>query len=56
MCGDARLGVRVKRGAEVRRLALTEEEMGRLRWVSLALMPTLVAGLGVLRWWSRRGR
>lgn len=53
---DTRLGVRVKRGAEVRRLALTEEEMGRLRWVSLALMPTLVAGLGALRWWSRRGR
>lgn len=53
---DARLGVRVKRGAEVRRLALTEEEMGRLRWISLALMPGIVAVLGALRWLSRRGR
>ena len=53
---DARLGVRVQRGAEVRRLALTEEEMGRLRWLSLALMPSLVAVAGLVRWLSRRGR
>lgn len=53
---DKRLGVQVRRTAEVRRLALTEEEAGTLRWVSLAVMPGLVLLLGVLNWWSRRGR
>lgn len=53
---DRVLGVKVKRTAEVRRLALTEEETGTLRWVSLAVMPTLVMALGALAWASRRGR
>lgn len=53
---DKRLGVKVRRTAEVRRLALTEEETGTLRWVSLALMPGLVFLLGLASWWSRRGR
>lgn len=53
---DKRLGVKVRRTAEVRRLALTEEETGTLRWVSLAVMPLLVFVLGLLSWWSRRGR
>lgn len=53
---DERLAVKVRRTDEVRRLALTEQEAGTLRWVSLALLPGLVTVLGTLRWWTRRGR
>jgi len=53
---DKRLSVNVRRTAEVRRLALTEEEQGTLRWLSLAVMPSLVLVAGLMSWWSRRGR
>lgn len=53
---DERLAVRVGRTAGVRRLALTQEQTGTLRWVSLLLMPALVTALGVLTWVMRRGR
>ena len=53
---DARLGVDIQRRTETRRLALSEEDAVRLRWISLGLMPGLVALLGLGTWWSRRGR
>jgi ABC-2 type transport system permease protein len=53
---DERLAVRVGRSAGVRRLALTQEQTGTLRWVSLLLMPALVTALGTLTFWLRRGR
>jgi len=53
---DQRLGIGVGRRTAQRRLALTKEETGRLRWVSLFLLPALVAMAGVGTWMSRRGR
>jgi hypothetical protein len=56
---DRRLGATVGtvgKAAKVRRLALTQEDLGRLRWLSLGLMPLLVAGLGLAAQLSRRGR
>lgn len=53
---EARMGVGVTRKRDVRRLALTEEEAGTIRWLSLGLMPGLVALAGLLTWWTRRGR
>lgn len=53
---DQRLGVTVGRQTADRRLALTKEETGRLRAVSLFLLPSLVAGLGLVTWYGRRGR
>ena len=37
-------------------LALTPEEMGTLRWLSLAVMPLLVGLAGLGTWSARRGR
>ena len=53
---DRRLDVGVGRTAKVRRLAITQEEMGTLRLLSLGLMPSLVFLVGLLTWRSRRGR
>ncbi|NOY25938.1 MAG: hypothetical protein GXP62_08715 [Oligoflexia bacterium] len=53
---DARLGATVGRRTAQRRLALTKKETGRLRAISLFLMPGLVALLGLITWNSRRGR
>ncbi len=56
---DRRLGVTVGtvgKGTRARRLALTAEDMGTLRWVSIGLMPGLVALIGVLTRLGRRGR
>jgi hypothetical protein len=56
---DRRLGVTVGtvgRATRVRRLALTEEDLSVLRWVSIGLMPIVVFALGIATWLSRRGR
>ncbi len=53
---DQRLGVTVGRKASARRLALTREETGRLRAISLFLLPSLVGLLGLSVWTTRRGR
>jgi hypothetical protein len=37
-------------------LALTPEEMGTLRWLSLAVMPLIVGLAGIGTWAARRGR
>ncbi|MCB9745248.1 MAG: Gldg family protein [Alphaproteobacteria bacterium] len=52
---DARLSM-VGRPTRVRRLALTEEDQGRIRWVVLGLLPMLSLVLGAAVWSSRRGR
>lgn len=56
---DRRLGAEgggVGRSNEVRRLALTQPQMGTVRLVSLGLLPSLVLLLGILMWNMRRGR
>ncbi|MFT4979139.1 MAG: hypothetical protein ACI8S6_005049, partial [Myxococcota bacterium] len=53
---DRRLQSGVGRTAKVRRLAITQEEMGSLRMISLGLMPSLVFLVGLFTWRSRRGR
>ena len=53
---DQRLGVITGRRTADRRLALTREETDRLRWISLLLLPGVVALLGLATWNSRRGR
>lgn len=53
---DDRLGLIPGRTTSVRRLALTKDDAGRLRWVSLGVMPLVVALFGLATWMSRRGR
>lgn len=53
---DARLGAGPSRSAGVRRLALTKEDAGTVRWISLGLMPLLVGLMGLGVWSARRGR
>ncbi len=56
---DRRLGATlgtVGKAAKVRRLALTQDDLGRLRWLSIGLMPFIVAVIGLLAQLSRRGR
>ncbi len=55
---DRRLGAggSVGRATRVRRLALTEQEMGTLRAVTLGFMPGVVLLFGMFTWLSRRGR
>ena len=53
---DKRLSYGGGRTTTVRRLAITREELGSLRLVSLGLMPSLVMLLGMLVWRTRRGR
>jgi ABC-type uncharacterized transport system involved in gliding motility auxiliary subunit len=52
---DARLSV-MGQATRVRRLALTAEDHGRLRWMVLGLMPLLSVLAGAIVWSSRRGR
>ncbi len=52
---DARLSV-IGTPTAVQRLALTEEDQGRIRWVVMGLMPLLILLLGLGVWASRRGR
>jgi ABC-type uncharacterized transport system involved in gliding motility auxiliary subunit len=37
-----------------RRVQLTEDQMGRIYWLSLALFPLAFIGMGVRVWWTRR--
>jgi len=56
---DRRLGVvqgAVGRSTRSRRLAVTEEDTRVINGVALGLMPMLVALLGIITWFSRRGR
>lgn len=56
---DRRLGVTVGtvgKATRARRLALTEEDLAALRWVSIGLMPIVVFALGIATWLTRRGR
>ena len=53
---DKRLSYGGGRTATVRRLAITREELGTLRLVSLGVMPSLVLLLGGFVWRTRRGR
>ncbi|MCB9760453.1 MAG: Gldg family protein [Alphaproteobacteria bacterium] len=52
---DARLSM-IGRPTRVHRLALTEEDQGRIRWLVIGLMPMLSVLLGGAVWASRRGR
>ena len=52
---EGRLSV-VGKPSQVRRLALTEEDQGEIRWVALGLGPLLIIVLGLGVWASRRGR
>ncbi len=56
---DRRLGVTVGtvgRATRSRRLALTQEELGMLRIITLGFMPLVVVVFGVGTWLARRGR
>lgn len=56
---DRRLGVTVGtvgKATASRRLALTQQELGTLRVVTLGLLPFLVLLMGIATWMSRRGR
>ena len=53
---DTRLAYGGGRTATVRRLAITREELGTVRLVSLGVMPSLVLVFGILVWRTRRGR
>jgi hypothetical protein len=56
---DRRLGVTVGtvgRATSSRRLALTQEELGMLRLITLGFMPLLVLIFGIGTWVARRGR
>ncbi len=56
---DRRLGVTVGtvgKATRTRRLALTEEDLAALRWISIGLMPIVVLAFGAATWFSRRGR
>jgi len=52
---DARLSV-IGTPTAVHRLALTEEDQGRIRWLVTGLLPMLMLLLGLAVWASRRGR
>jgi len=53
---DARVATGGSRRAKVRRLALTQQQTGSLRWMSMGILPTLVALIGLFVAVSRRGR
>ena len=53
---DARVATGGSRRTKVRRLELTKQQTGSLRWVTMGIMPTLVGLIGLLVAWSRRGR
>lgn len=52
---DGRLSVSGRPSA-VRKLALTEEDLGQLRWVVIGLGPLVAMMVGAAVWSSRRGR
>jgi ABC-type uncharacterized transport system involved in gliding motility auxiliary subunit len=54
LAGDVQaISVRPNR-SRASRLALSEEQFSRLRYLSLFVLPEAIAFLGVLAWWSRR--
>ena len=56
---DRRLGVTVGtvgKSTAARRLALTQQELGLLRLLTIGLMPVMVLLMGIGTWMSRRGR
>jgi hypothetical protein len=53
---DARVASVGARRQKVRRLAITQEQLGGLRWVSMGLLPCLIGLLGFAVRMSRRGR
>lgn len=53
---DTRVSTGGSRRTKTRRLALTQQQTGTLRWVSMGILPSLVALLGLLVAWTRRGR
>lgn len=52
---DARLSV-IGTATAIHRLALTEEDQGRIRWLVMGLTPLMMLLLGLAVWASRRGR
>lgn len=52
---EGRLSV-VGKPSAARRLALTEEDRGKIRWLALGLGPLLAVVLGAAVWSARRGR
>ncbi|MFN7145981.1 MAG: hypothetical protein ACK4YP_19545, partial [Myxococcota bacterium] len=52
---EGRLSV-VGRPSAVRRLALSQDDLGKVRWLVLSLGPLLAVVLGAGVWASRRGR
>lgn len=55
---DRRLEIQgtLGRSPQARRLALTQQELGPLRWISMGLMPFIVLVVGMVIWLGRRGR
>ena len=55
---DRRLEIQstIGRSPQSRRLALTQQELGPIRWISLGLMPLLVGIVGLVVWMGRRSR
>ncbi len=53
---DERVATGGSRRTKVRRLELTKQQTGSLRWVSMGLLPVLVSLIGFFVAWSRRGR
>ncbi len=53
---DTRVATGGSRRTKVRRLELTKQQTGSLRWVSMGILPALVGLVGLLVAWSRRGR
>ena len=52
---EGRLSV-VGRPSAARRLALSQDDLGKLRWLVLSIGPLLVVTLGAAVWAARRGR
>jgi len=53
---DARVASVGARRQKVRRLAITQEQLGSLRWISMGILPGLIVLLGFAVRMSRRGR
>ena len=53
---ESRVATGGSRRTKVRRLELTQQQTGTLRWVSLGILPGLVTLLGLMVAWTRRGR
>ena len=46
----------VGKATAARRLALTQQELGTLRWLTVGLLPIMVLLFGIGTYVSRRGR